>query len=124
MDCFNIVAAVRGPRPSTSAVRETSEAVAQILPSPEVNKVGQSIFYDCLDLSPTAEKQDDMKPEQNDTEEDSESLLFSNASLLASWGFPNSLLHPPSVPKSLRLISNVLIEYPKEPKFTELGEFT
>lgn len=40
------------------------------------NKVGQSIFYDCLDLSPTAEKQDDMKPERSDTEEDSKSIRF------------------------------------------------
>uniref|UniRef100_A0A1B0CC10 Putative rab gtpase-activating protein 1-like isoform x1 n=1 Tax=Lutzomyia longipalpis TaxID=7200 RepID=A0A1B0CC10_LUTLO len=60
--------AVRGPRPSTSA--GSGPAATLGLPSPEVNKVGQSIFYDCLDLSPTAEKQDDMKPEQNDTEED------------------------------------------------------
>lgn len=37
----------------------------------EMNKVGQSVFYDCLDLSPMAEKQDDMKPERSDTEEDS-----------------------------------------------------
>lgn len=37
----------------------------------EMNKVGQSVFYDCLDLSPMAEKQDDMKPEPSDTEEDS-----------------------------------------------------
>lgn len=37
----------------------------------ELNKVGQSVFYDCIDLSPTAEKQDDMKPEKSDTEEES-----------------------------------------------------
>lgn len=37
----------------------------------EMNKVGQSVFYDCLDLSPMAEKQDDMKPERSDTDEDS-----------------------------------------------------
>lgn len=37
-----------------------------------MNKVGQSVFYDCIDLSPTAEKQDDMKPERSDTEEESE----------------------------------------------------
>lgn len=41
------------------------------LPTPEINKVGQSVFYDCIDLSPTAEKQDDMKPERSDTEEES-----------------------------------------------------
>lgn len=43
------------------------------LPTPEINKVGQSVFYDCIDLSPTAEKQDDMKPERSDTEEESTS---------------------------------------------------
>lgn len=42
------------------------------LQSPELNKVGQSVFYDCVDLSPMAEKQDDMKPERSDTEEESE----------------------------------------------------
>lgn len=41
----------------------------------EMNKVGQSVFYDCLDLSPTAEKQDDMKPERSDTEEESEHTI-------------------------------------------------
>lgn len=41
------------------------------LQSPELNKVGQSVFYDCVDLSPMAEKQDDMKPERSDTEEES-----------------------------------------------------
>lgn len=45
---------------------------AQQTPTPlEMNKVGQSVFYDCLDLSPMAEKQDDMKPERSDTEEES-----------------------------------------------------
>lgn len=44
------------------------------------NKVGQSIFYDCLDLSPTAEKQDDMKPERSDTEEDSKSIVLKSKS--------------------------------------------
>lgn len=38
----------------------------------DMNKVGQSVFYDCLELSPTAEKQDFMKPEQSDTDEESE----------------------------------------------------
>lgn len=37
----------------------------------DMNKVGQSVFYDCLELSPTAEKQDFMKPEQSDTDEES-----------------------------------------------------
>lgn len=41
------------------------------LQSPELNKVGQSVFYDCVDLSPMGEKQDDMKPERSDTEEES-----------------------------------------------------
>lgn len=42
----------------------------------EMNKVGQSVFYGCLDLSPMAEKQDDMKPEQSDTEEESKHLTL------------------------------------------------
>lgn len=33
------------------------------------NRVGMSIFYNCGDLSP--EKQDFMKPEPNDTDEES-----------------------------------------------------
>ncbi|XP_055297709.1 rab GTPase-activating protein 1-like isoform X3 [Sitodiplosis mosellana] len=36
----------------------------------DMNKVGQSVFYDCLELSPTAEKQDFMKPEQSDTDDE------------------------------------------------------
>lgn len=35
------------------------------------NKVGLSVFYDCIDLSPTAEKQDTMKADRSDTEEES-----------------------------------------------------
>lgn len=35
----------------------------------DCNRVGMSIFYDGADLSP--EKQDFMKPEQNDTDEES-----------------------------------------------------
>lgn len=37
----------------------------------EMSRVGKSVFYDCLELSPTAEKQDFMKPEQSDTDEES-----------------------------------------------------
>lgn len=37
------------------------------------NKVGQSVFYDCIDLSPMAEKQDTMKADRSsDTDEESE----------------------------------------------------
>lgn len=44
----------------------------------DMNKVGQSVFYDCLELSPTAEKQDfgQEKPEQSDTDEESKSPSF------------------------------------------------
>lgn len=42
----------------------------------DMNKVGQSVFYDCLELSPTAEKQDFMKPEQSDTDEESKFQLI------------------------------------------------
>lgn len=53
------------------------------LQSPELNKVGQSVFYDCVDLSPMAEKQDDMKPERSDTEEESE--LYTNINCGDYW---------------------------------------
>lgn len=42
----------------------------------EMSRVGKSVFYDCLELSPTAEKQDFMKPEQSDTDEESKSTQF------------------------------------------------
>ena len=42
----------------------------------DMNKVGQSVFYDCLELSPSAEKQDYMKPEQSDTDEESKCFFF------------------------------------------------
>lgn len=65
--------------PSTSIETETLTSVKPTtnvntkgeLSSPEMNKVGKSVFYDCIDLSPMAEKQDDMKPERNDTDEES-----------------------------------------------------
>lgn len=58
---------------STSNTNESSQVLLNpnTLPASEMNKVGQSVFYDCIDLSPTAEKQDDMKPERSDTEEES-----------------------------------------------------
>lgn len=58
---------------STSNINESSQVLLNpnTLPASEMNKVGQSVFYDCIDLSPTAEKQDDMKPERSDTEEES-----------------------------------------------------
>lgn len=41
------------------------------LSTPDVNKVGHSVFYDCMDGSPASgEKQDDMKPEKSDTDEE------------------------------------------------------
>lgn len=42
----------------------------------EMNKVGKSVFYDCIELSPSAEKQDFMKPEQSDTDEESKFYNF------------------------------------------------
>lgn len=48
------------------------------LPVPEITKVGQSVFYDCTDMSPTTEKQDDMKPERSDTEEESMNFVYFN----------------------------------------------
>lgn len=58
---------------STSNINYSNQVLLDpnTLPKSEMNKVGQSVFYDCIDLSPTAEKQDDMKPERSDTEEES-----------------------------------------------------
>lgn len=55
----------------TSSSSTKFDSAHQVPRRLEMNKVGQSVFYDCLDLSPMAEKQDDMKPERSDTEEDS-----------------------------------------------------
>lgn len=63
---------------TTSNINDYSSHVLldpNTIPQSEMNKVGQSVFYDCIDLSPTAEKQDDMKPERSDTEEESNFFL-------------------------------------------------
>lgn len=60
------------PATKFAATKEVNEMI-EATPTPtDMNKVGQSVFYDCLDLSPAAEKQDFMKPERSDTEEESE----------------------------------------------------
>lgn len=63
------------PGPSTTAaaggITNLNTICMKELTVPEITKVGQSIFYDCTDMSPTTEKQDDMKPERSDTEEES-----------------------------------------------------
>lgn len=41
----------------------------------DMSKVGKSIFYDCVEISPTAEKQDFMKPEQSDTDDESKFIF-------------------------------------------------
>lgn len=61
-------------------------------PDPDINKVGQSVFYDALDMSPMTEKQDDMKPERSDSEEeeisvsdvDQECTIFSGVTYLGA----------------------------------------
>ncbi|XP_031628112.1 rab GTPase-activating protein 1-like isoform X2 [Contarinia nasturtii] len=55
----------------------------------DMNKVGQSVFYGHLNLSPMAEKQDFMKPEQSDTDEemsdiDQDCTEFSGVTYLGS----------------------------------------
>lgn len=57
--------------------------------TPETNKVGQSVFYDCTEFSSTAEKQDDMKPERSDTDEemsdiDQDCTVFSGVTYLGA----------------------------------------
>lgn len=45
--------------------------------STNINKAGQSVFYDCMGASsPDSEKQDDMKPEKSDTEDEGMNILI------------------------------------------------
>lgn len=62
------------PLQSHKPQANSSDAVAdkQI----EMSRVGKSVFYDCHELSPMAEKQDFMKPEQSDTDEESKKSQF------------------------------------------------
>jgi hypothetical protein len=60
--------------------------------TPDLNKVGKSVFYDCLDVSPMAEKQDDMKPEKySDTDEDCKILAkkFNKFQLIIDYLIPD-----------------------------------
>lgn len=55
------------PRPPSS-IRKNSKQ----LQVTETNKVGQSVFYDCVDLTPSpGDKQDAMRPDRSDTDEES-----------------------------------------------------
>jgi Rab GTPase-activating protein 1 len=54
---------------ATTPTSTITMSPASAVLTPDVNKVGQSVFYDCLDMSPLTEKQD--KPEKSDTEEES-----------------------------------------------------
>lgn len=59
------------PLESLNPQANSSDTVVVVDKQIEMSRVGQSVFYDCLELSPTAEKQDFMKPEQSDTDEES-----------------------------------------------------
>lgn len=62
------IASILVGKRSSSATKNISQPQTS-----EPNKVGQSIFYDCADLTPSpGEKQDDMKTERSDTDEESE----------------------------------------------------
>lgn len=81
----NLITVSGNPNVTTASTSNTHESNQDFLhpntlPPSEMNKVGQSVFYDCIDLSPTAEKQDDMKPERSDTEEESKFRLYCCAS--------------------------------------------
>lgn len=72
MDGINAQTNVVGdsaPKESPKAQTNTPNTVTDN--QAEMSRVGKSVFYDCLELSPTAEKQDFMKPEQSDTDEES-----------------------------------------------------
>lgn len=60
--------------PLNTQANSSDAAVADVDKQIEMSRVGKSVFYDCLELSPTAEKQDYMKPEQSDTDEESKQI--------------------------------------------------
>lgn len=70
------------PAADSSTTVAASANVANIAPSVPTHtpvtavagniSVGQSVFYDCIDLSPMAEKQDTMKPERSASCEDTD----------------------------------------------------
>ncbi|XP_058459277.1 rab GTPase-activating protein 1-like [Malaya genurostris] len=90
------------------------------LQSPE-NRVGQSVFYDCLDSSPMTEKKDIMKPDHYPVETDDEELsdidqectIFSGVSYLGATGI--------KVPKSEKEILQKVAEMQATSSVTPLG---
>jgi Rab GTPase-activating protein 1 len=79
--------------------------------TPDVNKVGQSVFYDCLDMSPLTEKQDDMKPEKSDTEEemsdiDQECTVFSGVTYLGAANI-NSPKSEPEIYRTMDELNSI-----------------
>ena len=78
------------PSSSTSSYQLDLFTPKSDISTPDVNRVGQSIFYDCIDLSPQitasgsrggTEKQDDMKPEKSDTDEESKAFSITGKSI-------------------------------------------
>ncbi|XP_058839082.1 rab GTPase-activating protein 1-like isoform X1 [Topomyia yanbarensis] len=90
------------------------------LQSPE-NRVGQSVFYDCLDSSPMTEKKDTMKPDHYPAETDDDELsdidqectIFSGVSYLGATGI--------KIPKSEKEILQKVAEMHATSSVTPLG---
>ncbi|XP_055606952.1 rab GTPase-activating protein 1-like isoform X2 [Uranotaenia lowii] len=78
------------PRGTTNSTMATGETTPNLV-SPE-NRVGQSVFYDCLDASPMTEKKDAMKPDNHcpvETDDDlsdidQECTIFSGVTYLGA----------------------------------------
>lgn len=74
MEEINANNKVDGTTPLGSLTLKANSSDAAVDKEIEMSRVGKSVFYDCQ-LSPSAEKQDFMKPEQSDTDEESKCNL-------------------------------------------------
>lgn len=74
MDEIKVKNVVDDSAPLETAITQANSPSAVAEKQTEMGRVGKSVFYDCLEISPTAEKQDFMKPEQSDTDEESKSI--------------------------------------------------
>ena len=75
MEEINAKNTVNDKEPLESVKPQANSSDAVVDKQKEMSRVGKSVFYDCLELSPTAEKQDFMKPEQSDTDEESKKQI-------------------------------------------------
>lgn len=78
MDEINSKNVVDGSAPLESPKPRVNSPNAVADKQAEMSRVGKSVFYDCVEPSPTSEKQDFMKPEQSDTDEESKNSDFTS----------------------------------------------